>query len=175
MPDLPANSPPAAPTAPPQPPAPIVLDYQRAEKAKRIATGGLLIMGVTLTTIPILLSALVMLEGRHTGIHARRDLLLIAAIAAFPFVWGSAYIITALLIRRGIRWAGWLALALTSIQVAGWLILASLSTLELINNHYESLGLKALLFGLFLIVTVGFTALVLEVWIALRAPQLWRS
>lgn len=172
MPDHPAPLP-ASP--------PLILNYQRAEKAKRTATGGLLIMGIAFVAASTLLTASAAFAPGFSSGHPHRgwvflfEFLITVAIVAIPLAWGSLYIICALLIHRSRRWAGRLALVMTSIQALAWLPLAARGVVAVVNDRYESLPFKLLICSLLLLVTIGFLALVLEVWRALRAPQLWRN
>ena len=157
----------------PVPPSPIVLDYQRSEQARRFVTRGLLLMGFGLIGIAMVVIAVIAVMSRRR--YSAHEISVIAPFILAALVWGAAYVVLSWKIRSGSRGAGKMALVMTLLQAAGWTILAVMGLIKIVGDGYDTWLLEAFVIGLFAVITLGFWAIVVEVWRALRDPRVWAA
>jgi len=144
------------------PPQPFILDYQRVEKAKHNATGGLFLMGLGITILGILFYCI-----------APFDLVTILFLA-----WGICYLACAAMMRKNSLLATLVALVATSLQTLGLfgLVLFVISPVfadpKMILDFGPPECFLGAILSCFIIASVG---VVIEVWTVYRSLRFWRK
>ena len=157
---------------PPNPsPQPFILDYQRVEKAKRNATGGLFLMGLGITifgAVPIICSV---------WLRDTMDISLLFTVLLI-FAWGVCYMVCAGMMRKDSLPATLVALIVTSLQALGMfgLVIFAISPVfadpKMILDFGPAECLLGAILSCFVLASVG---VVIEVWTVYRSLRFWRK
>jgi hypothetical protein len=155
-------------TQPPQPPA-LTLDYQRLDRARKTAIGGLRLLGILTAIAAMALFALVVSEMRSRFGFSLRFLLPLGIFAS-AFILGMLKFICAMLIARRSKAAAMVALFIVLIESLGlgYLLYQCLSL-----ALHDSLDPSAdrLRFVMLLISLLGWLAVAYEILHVIRHEQ----
>jgi glucan phosphoethanolaminetransferase (alkaline phosphatase superfamily) len=147
-----------------------VLEYQRIEKRRKRAVGGLLLLSGFLFLIGLIGSASAVLADRSLPFDDPITFLWIL----MPITLTGIYFAMAILFHRRIKWAGWVALVISAILFLGMLAaIAGMIYTQLTETNYDSTTLLMFIDVIVLLIAMGPAAVTFEIWWALREPSVW--
>ena len=163
---------PQEPAAPVALPAQPVLEYQRQLKVWTRGGRGLQWLSIAIAVLCAIptIPSLVMLSGSRPTF----DELKYVPLIMLPSAWSITYMAMAILFRRRIRWAGWVAFAMTVFKFLAWTLMAVIAVYNIFQESYGDVWfLKYLATFMFLAVSVGLAAVAVEILLAMRARLAW--
>jgi hypothetical protein len=111
-----------------------------------------------------------MILSSHPTLHELKFVPLIM----LPLALGITYFVMALLFRRRVRWAGWVAFAITLLLFLAWTTLGAMASYNVLSDsEHVPWPLKCLVLFMFIAFDVGLAAVAVEVLQAMRARLAW--